>query len=134
MSAADRAKAIAVAQTVAFLNKRKVVLDDLIGVGGEDLKSADPRRAEKARHVEKCWSLMAKLGVKFVDIEQSEQAPRPTHRNPTSAQRGEGHFCQVVENTGVSPASPGKVKPNKINDLGNSVPVASPQPNSEIAS
>ena len=38
----------------------------LTQIGGEDFKST-PKRIEKARRVEKCWSLMARLSVKFAD-------------------------------------------------------------------
>src|SRR5262249_50904787 len=77
MSAADRALAIATAQVAEYMRKKKLALDDLVNVGGDDLKSPDPKRAEKARRVSACWELMARLGTKFVHIEQSEHAPRP---------------------------------------------------------
>jgi hypothetical protein len=77
MSAADRARAIAVAQVVEFMCKKKLTLDALISVGGQDLKSPDPKRAEKARRVSTCWELMARLGVEFTHIEHSEQPLGP---------------------------------------------------------
>jgi hypothetical protein len=43
--------------------------DDLTGYDGEDLRSRDPARSGKARCVEKTWALMARLGVKHIDLE-----------------------------------------------------------------
>ena len=65
-SAADRARhAQAVGEILALMSKCGLALDDLIRIGGEDLKSSNPKRSEKARRVEKCWSLMARLSVRF---------------------------------------------------------------------
>jgi hypothetical protein len=77
----------AVIEVSTFMRTRGLTLIDLIEVGGEDLKSVNPGRVKKARDVEKCWSLMAKLGVKYADLEHSPS--RPTAK-PTRAQRGEG--------------------------------------------
>jgi hypothetical protein len=66
MSAADRARAIATAQVAAFMRKRKLALDDLIGFGGEDLGAPDT--AEKARRVQNAWALMAQLGLRYADM------------------------------------------------------------------
>jgi hypothetical protein len=63
MSAADRARAIAVAEVVAFMRKRKIALSDLVRFGGQDVRSS-----AKARCVEKAWSLMARLGVSHADL------------------------------------------------------------------
>jgi hypothetical protein len=63
VSAADRARAIAVAQVAEFMRKRKITTEDLISFGGEDLKSSD-----KARRVEKAWALMARLGLWYADV------------------------------------------------------------------
>jgi hypothetical protein len=59
------------AQVFDFTAKTGLGLADLIEVGGEDLESSNPRKVEKAKRVEKCWSLMAKLGVKYADLENS---------------------------------------------------------------
>ena len=74
MSAAERALAAAVAEVLEFMRKRRLKLNDLIDIGGEDLRSPDKGRAGKARCVEKTWELMARLGVKYADIEQSERS------------------------------------------------------------
>ena len=68
MSAADRARAVATAQVSEFMRKRKITLDDLANFGGKDLKSSDTSRVEKARHVEKTWALMARLGLWYADM------------------------------------------------------------------
>jgi hypothetical protein len=63
VSAADRARAIAVAQVAEFMRKRKIALSDLVRFGGKDLRSST-----KARCVEKTWALMAQLGVEYADV------------------------------------------------------------------
>jgi hypothetical protein len=75
MSAAERALASAVSEVADFMQKRRLQLTDLTDIGGE--KSTDAKRAEKARRVSACWELMARLGVKYCDIEHSEYTPHP---------------------------------------------------------
>ena len=80
-NAADRARhAQAVGEILAFMSKCGLALDDLIQISGDDLKSSNPKRAEKARRVSKCWELMARLSVCFADLEQGGL--------PTRASRG----------------------------------------------
>jgi hypothetical protein len=88
ISAADRARrAQAVAEIFDLMRKYGVTLNDLTQIGGEDLKSSNPKRVEKARHVEKCWSLMARLSVKFADLEQAPGQP-PTKPARKATWRG----------------------------------------------
>jgi len=55
MSAAeDRARVIAASRVAEFMRKKKLTLDDLVNVGGADLKSSDRARADKARRVSRC--------------------------------------------------------------------------------
>ena len=68
-TAIEKAKAAAVAEVFTFVKKRGLTLEDLIEISGEDLKSPNPKKVEKAKRVEKCWSLMAKLDVKYADLE-----------------------------------------------------------------
>jgi hypothetical protein len=89
MSAADRARAIAVAQVVEFMRKKNLTLDDLVNVGGQDLKSPDKSKDGKARCVENAWALMARIGVKYADLEQSEPSPRPVPDFSARIRRGE---------------------------------------------
>jgi hypothetical protein len=77
VSAAERALAAAVNEVADFMRKKKLTLDDLTNIGGEDLKSPDKGMAGKARCVENTWELMARLGVKYADIEHSEESARP---------------------------------------------------------
>jgi len=56
--------------------RRGLALDDLIQISGDDLKSSNPKRAEKARRVSKCWELMARLSVCFADLEQVSRLER----------------------------------------------------------
>jgi hypothetical protein len=85
--AADRKQhAQAVVEILDFVRMRGLTLDDLIQIGGKDFRSA-PTRIEKARRVEKCWSLMARLSVKFTDLEQT---PQPIPDKRSRRRRGEG--------------------------------------------
>jgi hypothetical protein len=68
ISAIQQKQRPAVVEILDFMRKRGLTLNDLIQTGGEDLKSSNPKRVEKARRVEKCWELMARLSVKFADF------------------------------------------------------------------
>ena len=118
----------AVVEILDFMRKRGLTLRDLIEIGGEDLKSSNPKRKEKARRVEKCWSLMARLSVKFADL---EAALPPIPDKPARRRRGEGHFSQVTENAGVSGTLASLHKSNEINDLANPAPVGDLETNPE---
>ena len=109
-----------VAEVLNFMRERGLTLADLIEISGEDLKSSDPTKVEKARRVEKCWNLMVKLCVKFADI---ENLPSSIPDRPARRRRGEGVFSEVVENKGVSGTAPYQHKSNEIKDLADSAPV-----------
>jgi hypothetical protein len=76
MSAEERARVIAANRVAEFMRNKKLTLDDLANIGGAELKSSDRKLAEKARRVEACWALMARLGAKFAHIEHLEDAAR----------------------------------------------------------
>jgi hypothetical protein len=100
IAAADRERhAQAVAEVFGYMRKHKLTLDDLINIGGEDFRSSSVKRVERARRVESCWSLMARLGIKFADLEgePSQHTAKPVRRR-----RGEAHFLQALETTSVS--------------------------------
>jgi len=118
----------AIVETLDFMRRNRLVLDDLIQVGGEDFGSASPKRIEKARRVEKCWGLMARLSVKFADL---EAAPQSIPDKPARRRRGGGHFSQVIENAGLSGTLASLYKPNEINDLANLAPVGDLETNPE---
>jgi hypothetical protein len=118
----------AVVEILDFMRRNRFVLDDLIQVGGEDFGSASPKRIEKARRVEKCWGLMARLSVKFADL---EQAPRSEPDKPARRRRGEGHFSEAIENAGFSATFAHQAKPNEINHLADSAPVGDLETNPE---
>jgi hypothetical protein len=61
-----------VREVAAYLHKNKLVLNDLIETGGEDLSSPDFRKAERARHVGQAWQMMARLKIHFADLEHDE--------------------------------------------------------------
>jgi hypothetical protein len=129
ISAADRARQTqAVGEIFNLIRRYGLALDDLVQIGGEDLKSSNPKRVEKARRVEKCWSLMARLSVRFADL---EQAPGNLPTRPSPTRHGESHFSEAVENTRVSETFTYHTKPNEINDLADSAPVGDPQLNPE---
>jgi hypothetical protein len=68
-----------VEQVHEFMRQRELSLDDLVEIGGEDLRAPDPGLAGKARCVEKCWEMMARLGVKHLDLAHSQDGARRTH-------------------------------------------------------
>ena len=122
ISAVQQKPRQAVVEIFDFMRKRGLAPDDLIQIGGEDLKSSNSKRVEKARRVEKCWSLMAQLSVRFADL---EQAPGNLPTRPSRRRRGEGHFSETIENTRVSESFSHHTKLNEINDLADSAPVGS---------
>jgi hypothetical protein len=79
IGAVSRKPQQAVVEILDFMRKHGLTLSDLIEIGGEDLKSSNPKRKEKARRVEKCLSLMARLSVKFADLEAAP-ARQPCER------------------------------------------------------
>ena len=72
ISAADRARqAQAAAEIFDLMRKYGLALDDLLKIGSQDLSSSNPKQVAKARQVEKTWALMARLSVKFAELELS---------------------------------------------------------------
>jgi hypothetical protein len=65
-----------VQQVREFLDRYRLTPQDLIDIGGEDLRPGSKLRG-KAHSVEKCWALMARLGVKHADIRTDEPTPVP---------------------------------------------------------
>ena len=70
----------AVIEILDFMRKRGLTLNDLIQTQYEDPKKSDLKRVEKSRRVAKYWDLMARLSVKFADL---EQAPQPIPDKPS---------------------------------------------------
>jgi hypothetical protein len=114
----------AVAEVRDFMRKRGLTPNDLIQISGEDFRSPSPTRKEKARRVEKCWSLMARLSVCFTDL---EHAPDNLTTKPSRTRRGEGHLSEALENKGVSDTATDQRKSNEINDLADFASVGSLQ-------
>jgi hypothetical protein len=56
-------------QVRAFMRRHKLAPADLIEVGGEDSSSPDSGKAERARHVGQCWQMMARLSIRFADLD-----------------------------------------------------------------
>ena len=103
----------AVIEIFDSMARRGLALDDLIQIGGEDLRPPNPKRVEKARHVEKVWALMARLSVKFAEL---EQAPGQHTTEPARRRRGEELFSEVIENKEISGDTPHQVKSLKTNN------------------
>jgi hypothetical protein len=120
ISAIQQKQRHVVVEVLDFMRKRGLALSDLIQIGGEDLKLSNSKRVEKARRVEKCWSLMARLSVKFADL---EAAAPPIPDKSARRRRGEGHFSEALEITRFSETPPHPFKSNEINDLADSAPV-----------
>jgi hypothetical protein len=94
-----------VVDVLDFIGRRGLSLDDLIQIGGENLRPPNPKRVEKARHVEKVWALMARLSVKFADL---ENAPGQHAAEPARRRRSEEVSSQVIENKDISSDTPPK--------------------------
>jgi hypothetical protein len=106
-----RQQAQAVEQVLELMRRLQVTPDDLVEFGGQDLppkRSAPPspgtpegRRAEKAHRVERCWALMARLGVTHAAL-APDWTPRTVSLPGLRARRrrGEGVILQLTENTG----------------------------------
>jgi len=116
-----REHAHAVEQVREYMRRHRLSLADLTEMGGEDLRSANPKRRRKALHVEKCWALMARLHVRHVDLESASVPDfRPRRR------RHRAVSAQAIENTQSSPFETPLCAPNEINDLANSTAVGAP--------
>ena len=138
MSAADRARhAQAVSEILDFMRYRHLVLADLTEYGGEDLPNpklpgrvCNPARVKNARAVERCWELMARLSVKFADL---EAAPQPIPDKPVRSRRGEGGASKTPAFSTTCEKTPLQAKSNKINNLANSAPVGPSDSKTEVA-
>jgi hypothetical protein len=101
-----------------FVRRMKLDCGDLIGIGGDDLASANPARAGKARAVERCWALMARLGVKHIDL-ACDWRPRvrqsPDIRLSTRRHRHPIEKREQIQR--FDAPKPVESIPNKINDL-----------------
>src|SRR5262249_36760069 len=78
MMKAERERQGRVEQVFEYMRARKLSLDDLIEIGGEDLRSPKPAIVSRARAVERCWELLARLGLKYADLAHSEAEDGPT--------------------------------------------------------
>ena len=144
-SAQRKQRAQAVAEVFEFMRRRHLVLADLTEYGGEDFPNpelpervSDPARVKNARAVERCWELIAQLGLTFETLESSSYAnsatptlPRPAR--PARTQRGEGGASKTSAFSATCEKPPSQTKPSEINDLANSTPVGGPDPNPEGA-
>ena len=72
---------------------------------------------------------MAKLGVKFADLENSSP---PIPDKPSRRRRGEGVSSQVTENTELLETGVEAIKSSETNDLAASSPVGVPEINSPM--
>jgi hypothetical protein len=71
----------AVVEIFDFMRRHKLTLADLIEVGGEDFRSPDSQIANRARAVSRCWEMMARLSLKFADLETvAGEIPDPPRR------------------------------------------------------
>jgi hypothetical protein len=109
-----------VAQVREYMRTRKLSIEDLIEIGGQDLRSPHSAQCEKARRVENCWALMARLGVKHPDLGDWAPAAVPTPAFRLRGRRGGGGFLQPIENTTERPVAPQIHLSNEIKGLADS--------------
>jgi hypothetical protein len=125
----------AVQQVLDLLDRYDLTPQDLIKIGGEDLRPGSKLRS-RARRVEKCWEMMARLGVKHTDISADETAPLPRPRPEKRARRrrGEREIPQGIEIARDLPLSSADKTTNGINHLANPIFLGGPETeNREIA-
>lgn len=114
----EREHARMIAQIREYMRQKKLTPDDLIEIGGEDLRSVDPARAGKARCVEKCWALMARSGVKHIDLAPDWAPTAVSVPTPAARRRRNGKPTQKPEqNQEHDLPEAAHNKPNEINDL-----------------
>jgi hypothetical protein len=115
-------------QIHAFMRQRGLSLGDLTEIGGEDLRSSNSRRVEKARRIERCWALMAQIGVKCDELQERDipaVVPKPDFS--TRRRRHSTVARQAIDTTGDLELTPREVNLSNINDLTISGPVGDPE-------
>jgi len=61
----------AIEEVLAFMQKHKLTIADLIECCGSQLKSPNRRIADRARRIDRCWDLMARTGVRYANLEDN---------------------------------------------------------------
>jgi hypothetical protein len=70
-----------VVEIFGFIRRHKLTLADLIETGGDDFRSSNSQIVNRARAVSRCWELMARLSLKFADLETAAgEIPDPPRR------------------------------------------------------
>jgi hypothetical protein len=136
-SAQLRERANGVARVLEFVRRHGLSIDDLVEIGGEDFRSSNSMRAEKARRVEKCWALVAHLKVKHTDLGDPvladlAAAALPTPGKRTRRPRHSTEKRQAIEKSQQKGVEPAEQIASEINDLAVSVPVGAPETNSAL--
>jgi hypothetical protein len=121
----------AVAEVREYMRQRRLAVADLVEIGGEDLRSSNPALAGKARLVERCWALMARLGVKHVDLESTSPGEFATTAVSEAAsgarrRRGGKSTRKSKQNQHVDYKQPTITNLSEINGLAVSSPVEAP--------
>ena len=136
-SAQQKQRAQAVAEVFEFMRRRHLVLADLTEYGGEDLPNpklpervCNPARVKNARAVERCWELIAQLGLTFETLESSSYANSATPTlsrpaRPSRGRRGAGGASKTPAFSTACEKTPSQAKSSEINDLANLAPVGS---------
>jgi hypothetical protein len=115
-----RSNAIEHARTVQevleFLERYRLTPQDLVEIGGEDLRPGSKLRG-KAHRVEKCWEMMARLGVKHAEISADEPTPVPRPEKMGSRQRHSEQWQKYEQDQEVIGKDENQYFLNEINDL-----------------
>jgi hypothetical protein len=120
-----------IAQVLDYMRRHKLTADDLVEVGGEDLRSRSQRIRRKVLHVEKCWALMARHGVKHTDL-APKAARRRRHRRPSIENAGEtlnSTPLEIIEEFPVFPVG----APELNSEQKAPTPPSANIPNSEVS-
>ena len=104
----EREQAVAVNRVFNYMRQHKLSLADLTEYGGEDIpnpklpeKICSPARVKKARAVERCWELIARLGLTFAALEfepsrEFSNHIRPKTRKSVTSSTWRGGYQKII--------------------------------------
>jgi hypothetical protein len=130
MSSLQQRERAAVVHMLEFMRQRGLTLDDLVGRGGEDLRSPNPAIVKKARYVERAWERMVAAALKFADLEEFASQPanlarypkqlknqRLTRGSPVGSPSRKRQVDQALKNSPPSYYANGAAEPGKASVL-----------------
>ena len=89
----QREQAAAAARVMDYLRRHHLEPDDLLRFGGQDLSDRDVRVRDKVRAVERAWSLLASLNLKFESFMRLRRPAAEEGRRPV---QDDGRIVNLV--------------------------------------